>query len=384
MKINNRIVNLQEYHFNKIETLKREVSAKGKDIIDLGIGDPDLSPPKEVNEALIEALSYEKYHNYPVSEGIFELKEQIAKYYKVNYNVDLEKDEILILVGSKEGLSNIIPATCDISDHIILPEPSYPAYEACSRLWGVIPYKTPLIEERGYFPRLNTIPENIKKVAKLMIINYPNNPTGAILKEDFLWEVKKMCREYNIVLCNDGAYKEIVQNNNKKLSILMGGIDNCIEFGSFSKAFSMTGYRIAYVAGDKNIIKALLKVKSNIDSGQFIPIQYAALKAIKDCEHYIEHINHIYYRRKILAENILKEKGLEYFKGQGTFYIWCKVPKGYTTDEFCNKLLVERGIVVTPGYVFGKLGFGHFRISLTKEEELISKALNSIDKISMN
>ena len=244
MKINNRTTNLPQYHFDKIDILKDKVRKEGRELIDIGIGDPDLEPPKEVNEALIEALSYKGYHNYPKGSGIVKLKKQVVKDYKLNYGVDLTEDEVLITIGSKEALSNIIPTVCDINDYIILPDPSYPAYESCSRLWGVIPYKMPLIEEKNYYPNLNLIPENIKKVSKLMIINYPNNPTGANLKKDFLEEVKEMCAKYNIVLCNDGAYKEIVNKKEDRLSILMGGISNCIEFSSFSKAFSMTGYRI--------------------------------------------------------------------------------------------------------------------------------------------
>jgi len=384
LKINNRTTNLPQYHFDKIDILKDKVRKEGRELIDIGIGDPDLEPPKEVNEALIEALSYKGYHNYPKGSGIVKLKKQVVKDYKLNYGVDLTEDEVLITIGSKEALSNIIPTVCDINDYIILPDPSYPAYESCSRLWGVIPYKMPLIEEKNYYPNLNLIPENIKKVSKLMIINYPNNPTGANLKKDFLEEIKEMCAKYNIVLCNDGAYKEIVNKKEDRLSILMGGISNCIEFSSFSKAFSMTGYRIGYVAGDKNIIKALGEVKNNMDSGQFMPIQYSALRAIKDCSYYIEYINEVYRKRKVLAESILDEKNIKYFKGEGTFYIWCKIPTGYTTDEFCSELLLKKGIVVTPGSAFGRLGYGYFRIALTKDEEVIRNTLNKLDRYSKN
>ncbi|WP_154674954.1 aminotransferase class I/II-fold pyridoxal phosphate-dependent enzyme [Desnuesiella massiliensis] len=379
MKINNRIAMIEQYHFKRMDNIKNRLLSEGKEIFDFGIGDPDLELHPSIKNALVESLSYKHINKYPPYEGILPLKEKIIKYYKKVYNVDLDTNEIIILIGSKEGISNIFPAVCDINDYAIIPQPGYPVYETCSKLWGVIPYKMPLIESQGYYPRLDIIPESISKIAKLMIINYPNNPTGAVLNSDFLSKVKAFSEKYNIVLCNDNAYNEILNPEIEPLSILMGGKNNCIEFGTFSKSFNMTGFRIGYAVGDKSIIEALLKIKSNTDSGQFMPIQYSAIAALSLGEDYLEKIKKIYNQRRIVLENILMEKNISFFKGKGTFYCWCNVPQKYTTDEFCEELLYKSSIVVTPGYVFGKIGYNHFRISLTQNEDTIERAFSKID-----
>lgn len=378
LKINNRIVTIQDYHFKKIEDVKKEVLASGKNIYDFGIGDPDLPVNPNIVESLSKALKKEGFNKYPPYEGTEELKFKIVQYYQEVFNIKLNLDEVIVLIGSKEGIAHLFPAVCDICDHAIIPQPAYPVYETCCRLWGIIPYKMPLIHERDYLPRLELIPESIVKVSKLMLLNYPNNPTGAVLNKEFVQEVKSFCLKNNIVLCNDGAYNEIVKEDNS-ISILSGGLENCIEFGTFSKTFNMTGFRIGYAVGDKNVIRALLKVKSNMDSGQFMPIQQAAVEALDIGREYIEDNRRIYNERRVCLENILDEKHIDYFKGKGTFYVWCKIPKGYTTDEFCEELLLKYGIVVTPGYVFGKLGYGYFRVALTKSCEVIQEAFSKIE-----
>lgn len=379
MKINNRLENITEYHFKKIDELKERLISQGKNIIDFGIGDPDIKINPKIIEGLVKALKYEEFNKYPCYDGIKELKLKIINYYKDVYSVSLDIDEVLILIGSKEGLSNIIPAVCDFGEYIITPDPRYPVYEICSYLWGNIPYTVPLKESNNYLLDPSSIPENVRKKSKLMMINYPNNPTGAVANKEFYCELIKFCEKNEIVLCNDAAYTEIINKNKEPISLLQYDIKKSnVEFGTLSKTYNMTGFRIGYVVGNKNILRALLKVKSNIDSSQFKPIQYAAVEALSLPRDYISNIRKIYYERKKIAQKILSEKNIKFYKGEGTFYIWCKVPKNYATDEFCEELLLQYGIVVTPGYAFGTEGEGYFRISLTVEKDKIYTSLNNL------
>lgn len=379
MKINNRLENITEYHFKKIDELKERLRSQGKNIIDFGIGDPDIKINPKIIEALIKALSYKGFNKYPCYDGIKELKMKIINYYKEVYSVSLDIDEVLVLIGSKEGLSNIIPAVCDFGDYIITPNPRYPVYEICSYIWGNIPYAVPLKENNNYLLDPSGIPENVRKKSKLMMINYPNNPTGAVANKDFYCELIKYCEKNEIVLCNDAAYIEIISKNKKPISLLQYDEKKLnVEFGTLSKTYNMTGFRIGYVVGNKNILKALLKVKSNIDSSQFKPIQYAAVEALSLSRDYVSSIRKIYDERKKIAQKILSEKNIKFYQGEGTFYIWCKVPKNYATNEFCEELLLDYGIVVTPGYAFGTGGEGHFRISLTVEKDKVYTSLNNL------
>jgi len=381
VKINNRIAKLGEYHFKKIDDEKKEFLRSGKKIIDLGIGDPDLPVHPDILKELVDSLSVKDFNKYPPYDGLEELKKQIIKYYKNTYSVKLDLDEVLVLIGSKEGISNIIPAVCNFGDGIIMTDPSYPVYETAANLWGAVPYKIPLKEKNKFLPELNHISDRDMLKSKIFIINYPNNPTGAVANEEFYKDIVKFCADRDIVLCNDSAYNEIIEENRDPISILQYDRDkkNCIEFGTMSKTYNMTGFRIGYAVGNRGVIKALLTIKSNLDSGQFKPIQYAAIKALNLDRGYINSIRHIYDERRKSADVILKNKNIEFFKTTGTFYIWCKVPKNYTTYEFCSEVLRKHGIVVTPGYSFGNLGYEYFRIALTKDKFIIEEGLNKFD-----
>ncbi|MDF2882389.1 MAG: aspartate aminotransferase [Clostridiaceae bacterium] len=381
MKINNRMNTIKEYHFKKIEENKNILIKQGKEIIDFSIGDPDLPVEKSIILALENALYTKNFNNYPPYDGITQLKSEIIKYYREVFNVSLNSDEVLILIGSKEGISNIIPAVCNFGDICIMPEPAYPVYETCSKLWGVEPYTIPLKESNGYLPDLSIIPDNIRREAKLFFINYPNNPTGAIANKYFYRDIVNYCTNNDIVLCNDGAYNEIIMEKKQPLSLMQYDPDKkFIEFGTFSKIYNMTGFRIGYVVGNSKIVNAICKVKSNLDSGQFIPIQLAAVAALKLDRDYVDRVRKVYDKRRDTAISILADKNIEIFNGGGTFYIWCKVPHNYTTDEFCEELLDLYGLIVTPGYCFGNSGYGYFRISLTKSCGEIEKALNKLKK----
>jgi LL-diaminopimelate aminotransferase len=379
MKINSRLNGLTEYHFKRIEETKLKLLAKGKKLYDFGIGDPDLSVSEDVIKALITGFSVKGFNKYPPYDGIKELKKGIINYYNEIYNVSLNMDEVVVLIGSKEGLNNIIPAICGIGDSIIVPDPAYPVYEICAKLWGVETYKITLNENERYLPSINSIPQDILTKSKMLFINYPNNPTGAVADIEFYKKLVTFCNKYNIILCNDSAYNEIIKSNDKPLSILQTGTKkNCVEFGSFSKTYNMTGFRIGFAVGDVDIIKALIKVKSNVDSGQFIPIQLAALEALKMDRSAVLKNRLVYDARRTMMEHILKSKNIKYFKPEGTFYVWCNTPEGYTTEVFCEELLLKFGIVVTPGYSFGTGGNNNFRIALTQSVEIIQEAFDKI------
>ncbi len=381
MKINNRLSNVNEYHFKKIDDIKNEVFLTGKKIIDLSIGDPDLAVHPKITDALIEGLKGERYNNYPPYEGIIDLKKAVIKYYNQVYSVSLNLDEVIILIGSKEGISNIIPAVCDIGDCVIVPEPAYPVYSICSKLWGCIPYTIPLKQNNGYMPNLDTIPEEIVNKCKLFFINYPNNPTGATANSEFYKRIIKFSYDNNIVLCNDSAYNEIIKTDEKPISLMQHDMKRqCVEFGTLSKTYNMTGFRIGYAVGNAKVINALLKIKSNCDSGQFIPVQKAAIAALNLERDYVYNLRKIYDERREVAKSVLLQKNISFFDTESTFYLWCRTPKNYTTNEFCEELLINHGIVVTPGNVFGKLGYDYFRIALTKDKLIIEEALKSLKK----
>lgn len=371
MRRNRRIENISEYHFKDLDALKSRYNGSGIKISDFSIGDPDLPVNNKIIDALIYGLSLKEYNKYPPYEGISELKQAVIKYYEEAYSVNLEEDEILILIGSKEGINNLIPTVCDFGDYAIMTSPSYPVYETCCRLWGVNTNRVPLYEKNMYLPDLNTISKSILEQSGLFIVNYPNNPTGAVATPEFYREIAALCKSKDIVLCNDAAYNEILCNRGKPLSLLQySGKRNCIEIGSVSKTYNMTGFRIGYAVGDPEIIKILSKVKSNVDSGQFKPIQYAAAEALKLNRDYINSIRKIYIERRTAMEKLLEKNNIKFFRGEGTFYIWCETPAPYSTEEFCSYLLSNYGIIVTPGEVFGKEGKDYFRISLTSDSEL--------------
>lgn len=378
---NNRIDNISEYHFQKLDELKANLRKQNKEILDLSIGDPDIPTHEKILSALIDGFNYKDFYKYPPYEGINLLKNSISNYYKEVYSVDLKEDEIIILIGSKEGLFNLIPAVCDFNDYAIIPQPAYPVYETSCLLWGVNCYKVPLKEENNYLYDVSDIPDMISDKSRLLIMNYPNNPTGASANADFYNDIVKFCIDKDIILCNDGAYNEIIEPYKMPLSLLQFDKEKkqCIEFGTFSKIYSMTGFRVGYAAGNSKIIKNILKIKSNSDSGQFIPIQLAAAEALKLDRQFVNTIRNIYWERICAIKEILKIKNISFYDGKGTFYIWCKTPDTYTCNEFCEKLIRDNRIIVTPGNSFGTEYPDYFRISATEKKYNINKFLNKID-----
>jgi LL-diaminopimelate aminotransferase len=312
MKVNNRLNTLSEYHFQQLDETKKALVKAGKTLTDLSIGDPDLPVESNILGGLIKGLSVKDYNKYPPYDGIEELKKSIIKYYEEIYSVKLNLDEVLILIGSKEGINNSIPAICGIGDYSILPNPAYPVYKTCCHLWGVNSFEIPLLQSNNYLPRLSDIPYNVAEKSSLFLINYPNNPTGAVANESFYKEAVDFCGKHDIILANDGAYNEIIYPKEKPISLLQfDEKKQCIEFGTFSKIYNMTGFRLGYAVGSSKVIKALLKVKSNVDSGQFIPIQYSAMEALRLSREYVDDIRKVYMERRIQAEKVLEEYNIE-------------------------------------------------------------------------
>lgn len=377
--MNQRINSLSEYHFKKIDDLKENLKASGKSYTDLSIGDPDLPLNENIRNELLYRIGLNAYNNYPPYDGITLLKDKIIDHYSKIYNVRLNRNQVLILIGSKEGLNNLIPAVCDFNDVVIAPDLGYPVYSKCSLLWGCQSYKMKLNEKNDYLPEIHNIPKNILEKSKLMFINYPNNPTGSIGNPVYIKEIIKLCKNNEIILCNDSAYMDIVSSDENSMSLLQYDKDlEFIEMGSFSKTFNMTGLRIGFAVGSESIINNLAKIKNNVDSGQYVPIQYAAVEALNIYEDYIKEIRGIYDERRNTAYEMLDENQLEYYKGKGTFYIWCKCPNEMKCNEYVEWLIKEKSVIVTPGICFGEDYDDYFRIALTKEKEEIRKALKSL------
>lgn len=375
-----RIRTLPPYLFAAIDQMKREAVAKGVDLIDLSIGDPDIPTPVHIVEAMKKAVENPEHHRYPSYEGMLSYREAVAKWYKKRFNVELDPErEVLSLIGSKEGIGHIPLAFVDPGDIVLVPSPGYPVYPVGTKFAGGIPYIMPLKEENEFLPDLDSIPEDICKRAKLMFINYPNNPTAAMADEGFYKKVIEFAKKYNIIVCHDAAYSEIYFEE-RPLSFMQieGAKEVGVEFHSLSKTYNMTGWRIGYVVGNSEILAGLGKVKTNLDSGVFQAIQHASIVALQTDDVLLKPIRETYKeRRDILCEG-LQASGFELKKPLATFYVWVKVPRGTNSIEFVGKLLKEAGILCTPGVGFGEYGEGYIRFALTQSKDRIREAVERI------
>lgn len=372
--IANRLQLLPEYVFSKINEKKNELINKGIDVIDLGIGDPDLPTPPHIVSAMKEALNDPNNFQYPPYEGIPEFKEAVAEFYLKNYHVHLDPDsEVLMLIGSKEGIFHLIPAVVNPSDIVLIPDPGYPVYQTAVQLAGGTVHYIPLFD---YLTHLHCLPEEIRSHASLMFLNFPNNPSSATVDLDFFENVVSYAKKHGIPVAHDFAYGRVTFNNYKAPSILQAkdAKDICIEFGSFSKTYCMTGWRIGYAVGNSELIKALSIIKSHADTGQFIPIQKAAIQALNSSQDSVLSYNQIYYKRMRIVLDLLNSLDIKVKEPKGSIFVWAQVPEGYSSQQFSEELLEKEGIVVTPGIAFGQLGEGFFRIALTVEEQRLKEA----------
>ena len=379
-----RIDQIPPYLFAEIDKKKEEMRQKGMDLIDLGIGDPDLPTPKPIIERLKKAAEDPRNHRYPSYEGMIEFRTAVAKWYERRFGITLNpKTEVLSLIGSKEGIAHIPLAFVNPGDYVLVPSPGYPVFRVSTLFAGGTPYFLPLRKETRFLPNLSEIPKGVAEKAKLLFINYPNNPTSAIAEKSFFEEVVAFAERYQIIVCHDAAYSEIAFDGYQPLSFLgaNGGKEVGIEFHSLSKTFNMTGWRIGFVVGHSEIIAGLGRVKTNIDSGLFQAIQEAGTEALNHFDTPLPEIIEIYERRRNVMVEGLQGIGLEVEKPKATFYLWIQVPKGYTSAQFATLLLEQAGIVGTPGNGFGEAGEGYIRMALTVDEKRLNEAIERLKRI---
>lgn len=368
MNFSNRINKLPPYLFVEINKKLAEKRAKGIDIISFGIGDPDLPTPEHIINRLCSAAKDPANHRYPETLGLFELRKAISDWYYERFKVELDPDkEVLPLLGSKEGIGHISFCFIEQGDIALVTDPGYPVYSISTMLAGGESFLLPINKDNNFLPELHRIPKNILMKARLLWLNYPNNPTGAVADIRFFKSAVEFARNNNILICHDAPYSEIYYDDFIPPSILQvnNAKDCAIEFHSFSKTFNMTGWRIGMAVGNKDMIDALFRFKSNLDSGIPQAIQYMAIEALKSDKAYLHDRNELYKRRRDLLCNTLYKLGLEHSTPKAGFYIWAKVPDGLTSIEFANQLLEEANIAVTPGVGYGPNGEGYIRFSIT-------------------
>jgi len=379
-EIAERLNKLPPYLFAELDKMKNKKLEEGVEVIDFGVGDPDLPTPPPIVEAMKNAVEKVENQKYPSYEGMLKFREAASNFYKRRKGVKISPDEIIALIGSKEGIAHLPLAYVDKGDVVLCPDPGYPVYPSCTILAGGTPYYMPLKEENGFLPNFEEIPNDVVKKAKIMFLNYPNNPTSAVVDKNFIKTAVDFCIDNGIILAHDAAYSEITFGV-KAESFLSYGYENIIEFNSLSKTYNMTGWRIGYAAGDIDVIKALLKVKTNIDSGVFQAIQEAGTFAMNECDEWIDKNNAVYKNRAEKLVKGLKNIGLNVEMPKATFYVWCRVPEGYTSMEFAKMLLDKTGVLVTPGIGFGECGEYYVRFALTRDEEVIEKAIEKLSEL---
>jgi LL-diaminopimelate aminotransferase len=383
MKKSKRLDLIPPYLFVKIEEKKDELVRKGIDVIDFGIGDPDLPTPPHIINKMKEVLASKEAANYPTSKGELPFRKAAADWYKKRFNVDLDPaNEVCCLIGSKEGLAHLPLCFIDAGDISLVPDPSYPVFKICTRLAGGEPYLLPLTAANKFIPELETIPAQVLKKAKLLFINYPNNPTGAVAGKDFFEKAVGFARKNNLLLVSDLAYSEMGYDGYRPSSVLEipGAKDVTIEFHSLSKTYNMTGWRIGMAVGNREAVQALATIKSNIDSGAFKAIQLAAVEALSGPQDCVEKNNRVFEERRNVLYEGLASLGWKFDKPKATFYMWVPVPKGETSSSFTEKLLEKCGILAIPGNGYGPAGEGYVRFAITLPKERIAEAIERMKK----
>ena len=378
-----RIQNLPPYLFARIERLIAQKKAAGADVISLGIGDPDLPTPEHIVKEMAREVKNPANHHYPSSAGLPEFRQAVSRWYKNRYGVELDPlSEVVALIGSKEGIAHISWCFLDPGGTVLVPDPGYPVYSGGSLLAGANPYYLKLLPEKGFLPDFADIPGEVAKKAKMMFLNYPNNPTAAVAEKSFFAEAAAFAKEYGILICHDAAYTDVAFDGYRPGSFLQapGAKEVGIEFGSLSKTFNMTGWRIGWAAGNAFAVEALGRLKSNLDSGQFNAVQKAAVAALDGPLDKLREANEIYRQRRDLLVEGLNSLGWRLEKPKATFYVWAPVPAGYTSASFAETLLEKAAVVVTPGTGYGAAGEGYFRMSLTVPTERLKEALERMKK----
>lgn len=378
-----RVKNLPPYLFASIDKMKQEALSRGVDVIDLSIGDPDIPTPVHIVDAMKKAVEKPAHHRYPSYEGMLSFREAVAHWYRTRFNVSLDpRTEVLSLIGSKEGIGHIPLAFVNPGDVVLVPSPGYPVYPVATLFAGGESHFMPLLEANNFLPDFSVIPEGVLKRAKLMFINYPNNPTSAVTHKGFYEEAIHLAKKYDIIICHDAAYSEIYYDGKRPMSFLEadGAKEVGIEFHSLSKTYNMTGWRIGFAAGHREVIAGLGKIKTNLDSGVFQAIQEAAIVALGTGEETLSGIRETYQARRDALYAGLSSLGLHVIKPEATFYLWTRVPSGFDSSAFVAHILEKAGVLATPGNGFGAPGEGYVRFALTVPVERIKEAVERIRK----
>ncbi len=381
-----RVQEIPTYLFARVDAMKREAFSKGADIINLGKGDPDLPTPKHIIRALEKAANNPANHQYPADEGSLEFRTAVADWYKKRFKINLNpKTEVLALIGSKEGIAHAALAFVDPGDVVLVPDPGYPVYHVGTTFAGGTTYRMPLKKENGFLPDFDKIPKSVLRRTKLMWLNYPNNPTGAVASIEFYNEAVRLAKKYNIIICHDSAYSEIYYDNNAPPSFLnaKGAVEVGLDFRSFSKTYNMTGWRIGFACGHPELIASLGRIKTNLDSGVFSAIQQAGITALSVSQSSVKKLRETYQKRRDVLINGLQKIGWKVFIPQGGFYVWVTVPKKYSSMELTVKILQETGIVTTPGVGFGEYGEGYIRMTVTTTEDRLREAIRRLGKLKI-
>jgi len=382
--LSTRIKDLPPYLFAELDRKKEEVRARGVDIIDLGVGDPDRPTPKHIVDRMKRETAVPANHQYPSYEGLLSFRSAAANWYRRRFGVSLDpSSEVVTLIGSKEGIAHFPLAFVNPGDGVLVPDPGYPVYHIATMFAGGRSHFMPLLRENGFLPDLDRVPRPVLAKAKILFLNYPNNPTSAVADRKFYRKVLGFAEEHDLIVAHDVAYTEIYFDAKKPMSILElpGAKKRCIEFHSLSKTYNMTGWRIGFAVGNPELVAGIGKVKTNVDSGVFQAVQGAGIEALTSGDEITDAIRRTYRERRDILVPGLRALGLDPVEPRATFYVWIPVPKGYTSASFCSHLLEEAGIVTTPGNGFGKSGEGYIRIALTKEKRRIREALSRMQKV---
>lgn len=378
-RISSRLRELGEYVFHGVAQAKKKALASGEDILDLGGGNPDLPPHPKIVEALKKAAEVPELHRHPIYEGLPELKEAVASWMKKRFNVDVESEsEVLILIGSKEGIAHVSWAFIDAGDVALVPDPAYPVFRRGTILAGGKPVLMPLFKENRWLPDFDRIKKEDLKKAKLLFLNYPNNPTGALAHGEFLQSAVDFAKENELVICQDMAYSEVTFNGQRSESILAidGAKENCLEFFSFSKTYGMTGWRLGFVVGNRKLIDALRRIEVNVNSGAFHVLQKAAIVALSLDDKEIDPVRQTYQDRRDVLVKGLRDSEWEVKNPKGSIFVWAKIPYDRDSKTTANMLIEQTGIVTTPGVGLGSTGEGYLRFSLIEDKERLKEAVH--------
>lgn len=386
MEVADRLKAIPPYVFAEIGKKARALAQTGVDVINLGIGAPDQPTPRHVVDAMHEAIEKPVNHQYPPFGGTPQFKEAAAQWSNKRFGINIEADtEVTTLIGCKEGLHHLLLAYIGTGDIALIPDPAYPVYKTSTELAGGTPYFMPLLPENKFLPDLDAIPDSVAKKAKILLINYPNNPTAGIADLAFFEKAVEFCKKHDILLCHDNAYSEMTFDGYKAPSILQvkGAKDIAIELHTMSKTYNMAGWRLGFAIGNKTAIANLAKIKSNVDTDVFTAVQVAGIAGLNGPRDHIDHCNKLYEERRDLAVKELKQLGWDVEPVKATFYMWLPTPKGMGSEEFSTLMLNTAGIVVPPGNAYGPGGEGFFRISLCVSKERLQEAFERMAKHSI-